>query len=170
MADSNEMMMSRAWGGLSPYEDYKIADMVSRKANGGTVTAIVLGSVGLAAALGAWVFGPMVSNSRANGVRDLANARYDATNAQIATLANLLGVERSERVAQGVTMTQTINDTVSGSQQGSLTAQQAAELSSIQNVMQQTYSDFVTGRASLNPTPVSIYSAPQPCGCPGCNG
>lgn len=169
MAESENMMM-RSWGGLSPYEDYKISEMVSRRPNGGTVTAIVLGSVGLAAALGAWVFGPMVSNSRANGVRDLANARYDATNAQIATLANLLGTERAERVAQGVTLTNTVTDSVQGSQQGTLTAQQAAELSSIQSVMQQTYSDFVTGRASLNPTPVSLYSAPAPCGCPGCNG
>lgn len=164
-------MMSRAWGGLTPYEDYKIADMVSRKSNGGTVTALVLGSVGLAAALGAWVFGPMVSNSRANGVRDLANARYDATNAQIATIANLLGTERAERVQGDINLTATINDSVQGSQQSALTAQQAAELSSVNSVMQQTYSDFVTGRASLNPTPVSLYSAPAPCGCPGsCNG
>ena len=162
-------MMSRAWGGLSPYEDYKIADMVSRKSNGGTVTALVLGSVGLAAALGAWVFGPMVSNSRANGVRDLANARYDATNAQIATLASLLGTERAERVAQGVTLTQTVNDTVSGQQASTLTAQQAAELSAVNSVMQQTFADAVTGKSSLNPTPVTIYSAPSPCGCP-CNG
>ena len=58
--------------------------------------------------------------------------------------------------------------TVSGSQQSSLTAQQAAELSAVNSVMTKTYEDFVTGRASLNPTPVSIYSAPQPCPCPGC--
>ena len=162
-------MMSRAWGGLSPYEDYKIADMVSRKSNGGTVTALVLGSVGLAAALGAWVFGPMVSNSRANGVRDLANARYDATNAQIATLASLLGTERAERVAQGTTISQTITDSISGQQSSSLTAQQASELSAVNSVMQQTFADAVTGKSSLNPTPVTIYSAPSPCGCP-CNG
>lgn len=167
MAD--DMMMNRSWGGLSPYEDYKIADMVSRKANGGTVTALVLGSVGLAAALGAWVFGPMVSNSRANGVRDLANARYDATNAQIATLANLLGTERAERVAQGTTISQTITDSISGQQSSSLTAQQASELSAVNSVMQQTFADAVTGKSSLNPTPVTIYSAPSPCGCP-CNG
>lgn len=166
---AEDMNMMRAWGGLSPYEDYKIADMVSRKSNGGTVTALVLGSVGLAAALGAWVFGPMVSNSRANGVRDLANARYDATNAQIATLANLLGTERAERVAQGTTISQTITDSISGQQSSTLTAQQAAELSSIQSLQQTLLTDAVTGRSSLNPTPVSIYSAPQPCGCP-CNG
>ena len=165
---TDEMMHS--WGGLSPYEDYKISDMVSRRANGSTVTALVLGSVGLAAGLGAWVFGPLVANAKSNGIRDLATAQYQANNQQIATLANLLGTERAERVAQGVTLTQTVTDTVSGSQQSALTAQQAAELSSIQNVMQQTYSDFVTGRASLNPTPVSLYAAPQPCNCPGCNG
>ena len=162
------MNMMRAWGGLSPYEDYKIADMVSRKANGGTVTAIVLGSVGLAAALGAWVFGPMVSNSRANGVRDLANARYDATTAQIATIANLLGVERAERVAQGITLTNTVTDSVQGSQQGTLTAQQAAELSSIQSVQQNLLNQAIMGNMSQAPQKVAIWRDATACGCPGC--
>ena len=156
--------------GLSPYEAMKLDNMASRRPNGAAVTGIVLGSVGLAAGIGAWIFAPIFANAKSNGVRDLAAAQFAANNQQIAQLANLLGTERAERVAQGVTLTQTVNDTVSGSQQGTLTAQQAAELSSIQSVMQQTYSDFVTGRASLNPTPVSIYSAPSPCGCPGCNG
>jgi hypothetical protein len=154
------------WGGLSPYESMKLNEMASRRPNGATVTGIVLGSVGLALGVGSWIFAPIFANAKANGIRDLASAQFAANNQQISTLANLLGTERAERVAQGVTLTQTVNDTVSGSQQSALTAQQAAELSSIQNVMQQTYSDFVTGRASLNPTPVSIYSAPQPCGCP----
>ena len=169
MADSNEMMM-RAWGGLSPYEDFKISQMASNRANGSTITALVLGSVGLAAGLGAWVFGPLVSNAKSNGIRDLANAQFAANNQQIATLSSLLGVERAERVAQGTTISQTITDTVSGSQQGTLTAQQAAELSAVNSVMQQTFADAVTGKSSLNPTPVTIYSAPSPCGCPGCNG
>ena len=156
--------------GLSPYEAMKLDNMASRRPNGAAVTGIVLGSVGLAAGIGAWIFAPIFANAKSNGIRDLANAQFAANNQQIASLANLLGTERAERVAQGVTLTQTVTDTVSGSQQGTLTAQQAAELSSVQNVMQQTYSDFVTGRASLNPTPVSIYSAPAPCGCPGCNG
>ena len=157
------------WG-LSPYESFMMSEKVNRRSSGNAVAGLVLGSVGTALAVGAWIFGPIFGNSKANGVRDLASAQFAANNAQIASLANLLGTERAERVAQGVTLTQTVNDTVSGSQQGTLTAQQAAELSSIQNVMQQTYSDFVTGRASLNPTPVSLYSAPQPCSCPGgCN-
>ena len=161
--------MTSRWG-LSPYESFMMSEKVNRRSSGNAVAGLVLGSVGTALAVGAWIFGPIFGNSKANGVRDLANAQFAANNQQIGQLANLLGTERAERVAQGVTLTQTVNDTVSGSQQSALTAQQAAELSSIQNVMQQTYSDFVTGRASLNPTPVSIYSAPQPCGCPGgCN-
>lgn len=169
MSDSNEMMM-RSWGGLSPYEDFKISQMASNRANGSTVTALVLGSVGLAAGIGAWVFGPLVSNAKANGIRDLANAQFQANNAQIAALSNLLGVERAERVAQGTTISQTITDTVSGSQQGTLTAQQAAELSAVNSVMQQTFADAVTGKSSLNPTPVTLYQAPIACQCPGCNG
>lgn len=95
MADS-EMMM-RPMGGLSPYESFKISDRASRKSNGGTITALVLGSVGLFAGIGAWIFGPVVSSSRAKGLRDLANARYDATNQQLALLTNLLASERNER-------------------------------------------------------------------------
>ena len=116
--------------------------------------------------IGAWIFAPIFAASKANGAKELANAQFAANNAQISALANLLGTERAERVAQGVTLTQTVTDTVSGSQQGSLTAQQASELSAVNSVMQQTFSDAITGRSSLNATPVQIYSAPQPCGCP----
>ena len=167
MADE---MMSHMWGGLSPYENMKLNEMASRRPNGATVTGIVLGSVGLALGVGAWIFAPVFSNAKANGIRDLANARFDANNAQIAALTSLLGTERAERVAQGTTISQTITDTISGQQSSTLTAQQAAELSSIQSLQQTLLTDAVTGRSSLNPTPVSIYSAPQPCGCPGCNG
>lgn len=154
--------------GLTPYESFKVSEMSSRRPSGTAVAGLVLGTVGAALGVGAWIFAPIFSNAKANGIRDLANAQFQANNAQIASLANLLGTERAERVAQGVTMSQTINDTVSGSQQGTLTAQQAAELSAVNSVMQQTFSDAITGRSSLNATPVQIYSAPQPCGCPGC--
>ena len=163
-------MAEEMHNGLSAYESFMMNEKLSRRPSGTAVTGVVLGSIGAALGVGAWIFAPIFSNAKANGIKDLANAQFNANNAQISALANLLGTERAERVAQGVTMSQTINDTVSGSQQGTLTAQQAAELSAVNSVMSQTYSDFVTGRASLNPTPVSIYSAPSPCGCPGsCN-
>ena len=164
MSDSDNMH----WG-LSPYESFKVSEMSSRRPSGTAVAGLVLGTVGAALGIGAWIFAPIFSNAKSNGVRDLANAQFAANNAQIASLASLLGTERAERVAQGTTISQTITDTVSGSQQGTLSAQQAAELSAVNSVMQQTFADAVTGRSSLNATPVQIYSAPQPCGCP-CNG
>ena len=156
--------------GLTPYESWKISEKSSRRASGAAIAGLVLGSVGTAAAIGAWVFGPVVANNRAKGIEALANMQYQANNQQISLLTSLLGTERAERVAQGITLSNTVNDSVSGSQQGTLTAQQAAELSAVNSVMQQTFADAVTGKSSLNPTPVTIYSAPAPCGCPGCNG
>ena len=161
--------MNHMWG-LSPYESFMVSEKVNRRSSGNAVAGLVLGSVGTALAVGAWIFGPIFGNSKANGVRDLANAQFAANNQQIAALTNLLGTERAERVAQGTTISQTITDSISGQQSSNLTAQQAAELSSIQSLQQTLLTDAVTGRSSLNPTPVSIYSAPQPCGCPGCNG
>lgn len=162
--------------GLSPYEQYKVGFMQSKNHTSGIgVAGLVLGTVGTAVGVGAWLFGGMYGNAKANqakevaiAAKELANAQINATQRQLDQLTSLLASERSERIAGDVTLTNTVNDSVSGSQQSALTAQQAAELSAVNSVMQQTYSDFVTGRASLNPAPVSIYSAPQPCGCPGC--
>lgn len=156
------------WGGLSPYESFMVSEKVNRRSSGNAVAGLVLGSVGTALAVGAWIFGPIIGNSKANGVRDLANAQFAANNAQIAAIAGLLNTERAERVAQGTTISQTITDSISGQQSSTLTAQQAAELSSIQSLQQTLLNDAVTGRSSLNPTPVSIYAAPQPCNCPSC--
>ena len=155
------------WG-FSPYESFMVSEKTSRRPSGAAITGIVLGSVGLAAGVGAWIFGPVFSNAKAEGVRDLANAQFAANNAQIAAIAGLLNTERAERVSQGLTISQTITDSISGQQSSSLTANQAAELSSIQSVQNTLLTDAITGRSSLNPMPVSIYAAPQPCNCPGC--
>ena len=163
----NDMMMHGY--GLSPYESFRIAEKSGRRPSGAAIAGLVLGSVGTAAAIGAWVFGPTWASARARGIEALANAQYNANNQQLNLLSNLLAAERNERVAQGVTLTQTVTDTVSGQQASTLTAQQASELSSFQNLQNTLLTDAVTGRSSLNPTPVTIYSAPAPCGCPGCN-
>ena len=161
---------------MTPYEQYMVGYKQQKAHVSGTAIAgLVLGTVGTAAAIGAWIFGPTYANAKSNQAREAAIAAKEIANVQnqnlrdlIGTLANTVAAERAERIAGDVTLTNTVNDSVSGSQQGTLTAQQAAELSAVNSVMQQTYSDFVTGRASLNPTPVSLYSAPQPCACPGC--
>ena len=164
MADS-EMMMH----GLTPYESFKVSEMTSRCPSGTAVAGLVLGTVGAAVGIGAWIFAPIFSNAKANGVRDLATAQFAANNQQIAALTGLLSTERAERVAQGTTISQTITDSISGQQSSTLTAQQAAELSSIQSLQQTLLNDAVTGRSSLNPTPVTLYQAPMACNCPnGC--
>lgn len=161
--------MMAHWG-LSPYESFMVSEKASRRPSGTAVAGLVLGTVGAAVGIGAWIFAPVFSNAKANGIRDLANAQFSANNAQIAALTGLLSTERAERVAQGTTISQTITDSISGQQSSNLTAQQAAELSAMQSLQQTLLTDAVTGRSSLNPTPVSIYSAPQPCGCPGSCG
>ena len=179
--EMNDLMMLRGMDskeGLSPYEQVKVGYMQNRNHTSGIgVAGLVLGTVGTAVGVGAWLFGGMYGNAKANQAKEVALAAKEiatlqngATQRQLDQLTNLFAAERAERINGDQTITQTITDTVSGSQQGTLSAQQAAELSAVNSVMTQTYSDFVTGRASLHPTPVSLYSAPQPCACPasGC--
>lgn len=173
--DMNDLMALKSLeSGMSPYEQVKVGYMQAKRPSGVGIAGLVLGTVGAAAAIGAWIFGPTYAKGQADRARDIANARYDANQNQLALLTNLLATERQERVAGDINLTNTVNDTVSGQQASTLTAQQAAELSAVNSVMSQTFNDFVTGRASLNPTPVSLYSSPQPCACPasncGCNG
>lgn len=182
--EMNDLAMLKSMGGseLTPYEQYKIGFMQNRNHTGGVaISGLVLGTVGTAIGVGAWLFGGMYGNAKANqakeaaqSAKELANVQIAASQRQIDQLTNLFAAERNERINGDVTLNQTITDTVSGQQASTLSAQQAAELSAVNSVMQQTYSDFVTGRASLNPTPVSLYSSPKPCDCPmsgcGCNG
>jgi hypothetical protein len=157
-------------GGFSPYESWKVSEITSRRPSGTAVTGVVIASVAAALGVGAWIFGPIFSNAKANGVRDLANAQFNANNAQIASLASLLGTERAERVAQGVTISQSITDSISGQQSSNLTAQQAAELSSIQSVEQNLLNQAVLGNLAQAPQKVAIYQDAMPCGCNHCNG
>ena len=178
--EMNDLMMLKGMDskeGLSPYEQYMVGYKQSKKPSGVAIAGLTVASVGAAAAIGAWIFGPLYGNAKAGQAKEVALAAKEiaalqngATQRQLDQLTQLLAAERNERIQGDQTITQTVNDSVSGSQQGTLSAQQAAELSAVNSVMTQTYSDFVTGRASLNPTPVSLYSAPQPCACPasGC--
>ena len=182
--DINDLMTLKALdkdNAMTPYEQYMVGYKQQRHHTSNTAIAgLVLGTVGTAAAVGAWIFAPIYGASKAAQAREAALAAERIANVQnqnlrdiIGTLANTVAAERQERIAGDVTLTNTVNDSVQGSQQGTLTAQQAAELSAVNSVMQQTYSDFVTGRASLNPTPVSLFKSAVPCDCPvsgcGCN-
>ena len=150
--------------GMTPYEQFKVGHIQSKRASGTAIGALAVsvGAAVLAVGAGAW------AGSRARAAKEVAEARVEATQRQLDTMLRLYEAERAERINGDQTITQTVTDTVSGSQQGTLTAQQMSELSAVNSVMQQTFADAITGRSSLNATPVQIYSAPQPCGCPGC--
>ena len=154
---SDEMMNH----GMTPYESYMMAHKEGRRANGVGITGLVLGSVGLLAAVTGWVY----AGSQAKKVQEIANAQNNGTNALLNQTAALLATERAERVAGDINLTTTINDTVSGSQQGQLTAQQ--------QLSNELSFGLMTGRYSENPQRVALYQDARPCACPasgcGCN-
>ena len=165
--DQSEMMM-RPVGGFSPYEQMKLQNMQARSHTSGLAIGGLVTAVGAAvAAIGVGFF----ANTKANGVKNTAAAKNDGLKDLVQTLAGTLAAERNERLQQGLTISQTINDTISGQQsaaQSSQVSQTSAIDTSVQQIMTQTFADAVTGKSSLNPQPVMIYSAPQPCNCPGC--
>ena len=171
---------------MTPYEHYMVSHKESKKASGVAIAGLTVGVVGAVAGISAWVFGGVYANAKGNQAREaaatakeVANAQYNATLQLIAQgNANtkdsidrlLLGLQRETdaRVAQGTTISQTITDTISGQQQGSQSQSTSVENSAYATAMNQIISDRLTGRSSLDAQPVCIYSAPQPCGCPGC--
>lgn len=185
--DVNDLAMLKGMdqkGGLSPYEQFDMARHQAKKPSGVAIAGLTVASVGAAAAIGAWIFGPMYGNAKAGqakeaakSAKELAAAQYQAalqllqtqnqnTQATIDRLISSVAAERNERIAGDLNITTTINDTQSG-QQAASQSQTTAVDNAVSQVMNQTFSDAITGRSSLNATPVQIYSAPQPCGCPG---
>lgn len=169
---------------MSPYEQFKVGNMQQRSHTSGIgVTGLVLGTVGTALAVGAWIFGPIYGNSKAAQAREAARSAKETASIlaannqrQLDQLTSLFAAERQERISGDVTLNQTITDTVSGSQQGQLTAQQQAELAASQVATQQVMTGLMTGRYSENPQRVALYRDATPCPCPasgcgcGCQG
>ena len=185
--DVNDLAMLKGMdqkGGLSPYEQFDMARPQAKKPSGVAIAGLTVASVGAAAAIGAWIFGPLYGNAKAGqakeaaqSAKELAAAQYQAalqllqtqnqnTQATIDRLIGTVAAERNERIAGDLNITTTINDTQSG-QQAASQSQTTAVDNAVSQVMSQTFADAITGRSSLNATPVQIYSAPQPCGCPG---
>ena len=194
--DVNDLMMLKGMDskeGLTPYEQYKVGYMQAKKPSGVAIAGLTVGVVGVVAGATAWIFGGMQASAKAGQAKEAAQAAKEQAALQYQAALNLLnqqsantnatldrvirGLERETdaRVAGDINLTNTVTDSQTGSQASQLSAAQQAELAAsqaTQQVMQQTFADAVTGKSSLNPTPVMIYSAPQPCSCPGgcCNG
>lgn len=160
--DSNDLGMLHSMG-FSPYEQVKIGYMQNKKPSGTAVAGLVVGIGAGVAAIGGWLW----AGSQAKAAKDLAIAKNDGLRDLVATLATTVAAERNERIDGDRTLSISINDSVSGQQQGSLTATQQAELSQAQQLM----FGLSTGEYSRNPQRVALYQDAQPCPCPcGCNG
>ena len=156
--ESNDLALLHSMG-FSPYEQVKIGYMQNKKASGTAVAGLAVGIGAGVAAIGGWLW----AGSQAKAAKDLAIAKNDGLRDLVATLANTVAAERSERINGDLNITTTINDTVSGSQQG--------QLSQSQQLSNDIAIGLMTGKYSENPQKVELYSPAQPfqCGC-GCNG
>ena len=178
--EMQDLMALRSMGDkeMTPYEQYMVSHKESKKPSGVAIAGLTVGSVAVVAGVTAWIFGGMQASAKgkeakeaAISAKELAIAKNDGLRDLVQTLASTMAAERSERIAGDITLSQNITDSISGQQSGSQTTSQSqtsAIDNTVQNIMQQTLSDAITGKSSLNPTPVMIYSAPQPCNCPGC--
>ena len=165
-------------GEMTPYEQYMVGYKQSKKPSGVAIAGLTVASVAAAAGITAWIFGGMQAAAKgkeakeaAISAKEIAIAKNDGLRELVTVMAQNLAAERAERINGQTTISQTITDTISGQQQGSQSQSQlqtTAIDNTVQNVMQTLLTDAITGRSGLNPTPVNIYSAPQPCGCPGC--
>ena len=157
--ESNDIAMLHNMG-FSPYEQVKIGYMQNKKASGTSIgalaTAVGAGVIGL----GGWFW----AASQAKNAKDLAIAKNDGLRDLVTSLATTLAVERQERREGDLNITTTINDTVSGQQQGSL--------SQSQQLSNEIALGLMTGQYSQNPIKVVRVSGQRECGCDscGCNG
>ena len=123
--DANDLMTLKALennGQMSPYEQFKTQHIQAKSHTSGIgVAGLVLGTVGTAVGVGAWIFGPLFANAKANqakevaiAAREIANVQNAGTQQLLSSLASTLAAERQERIAGDVTLTNTVNDSVSG--------------------------------------------------------
>jgi len=75
--EMNDLMMLRGMDskeGLSPYEQYMVGYKQSKKPSGVAIAGLTVASVGAAAAIGAWIFGPLYGNAKAGQAKEVALA------------------------------------------------------------------------------------------------
>jgi hypothetical protein len=149
---------------MTPYEQFKVQNMQARNHTSG------LGIAGLTVGVGAAVLaigGAAWAGSRAQNAKDVAAAKNDGLRDLVQTLATTMAAERNERIEGDRTLSISINDQVSGSQQGQLSASQVAT----NEATAQIVAGVMTCKYTESPQKVELYSPASPfqCGC-GCNG
>jgi len=167
--DANEIMALKALDGnkgtdMSSYEHFMIAEKTSRRPSNAAITGVVLGGVGVLAGVAAWVSSSSYAHAKAQGNAALIAANQTNNSALMAYIANALATERQIREGETINLTQTLNDTQTGSQQGSIQSQ--IENSATAQAQATLMTQALLGNLSENAQKVQLYSAPQPCACP----
>ena len=164
--EMNDLMMLKSMGTneMTPYEQFKVSNMQTKNHTSG------LGIAGLTVGVGAAVLalgGAAWAGSRAQNAKDVAIAKNDGLRDLILTQAQTIAAERNERIEGDRTLSISINDQVSGSQQGQLSASQVAT----NEATAQIVAGVMTGKYTESPQKVELFSPATPfqCGC-GCNG
>lgn len=181
MLETNDLAALRSMVGMTPYEQFKTQHMQAKGHTSGVgIAGLVLGTVGTAVAVGSWIFSPLYGNAKASQAKEAAQSAKEITMAYISgidkrldNIGGLLEAEVTRRIQGDQTITQTITDTVSGSQQGTLTANQMADLNAIQSVQNNLFNQAVMGNLREAPQRVTLWRDAQACPCPGscgCNG
>lgn len=142
-------------GGLSPYETQMLIEKSAKRPSNAAITGLVLGGGALALTIGGWIFNGLYTQAKANG-----NQRA------IDILAAQALNERNERVNQNPRLVDYVN-VQTGAASGAFAG---AGSNAFAQAEAQIVANALTGRSQMCPTPVALYSAPQPCGCSsGCN-
>lgn len=144
-------------------------DYRCHKGNATATTGVALGAgLGGAALLGvivaAWGLN-QASKARSRAAENMANANMNYIN----QVSGLLLAERNSRESwQNVHAPSTTQYVDVRTGAGAFAG---AGSNALAQAEAQIVSNALTGRMQTCPTPVALYSAPQPCGCPGvCNG
>lgn len=170
--ESSDILMMKSLidkDGMSDYEQSMLSHKQGCRPNGTSVAAITIGSAALLAAIGAWVFAPVYANAKACGNAQLIGANQAHTQQMLTLLATNAASERAERINQLNLSNKTIVDIISGATSLAGANASSAALAQAEATL---LSSALMGNVSC-PQKVSLYSAPQPCGCPvscGCNG
>lgn len=146
--------------GLSPYEQVKLDHMTAKSRTSGVgIAGLVTGVAGIVVGIA----GAAWAGSQAQKAKEVAAAKNDGLRDLVMMQAQTIAAERQERIAGDVNITNTITDTQSGSQQGSLS--QSQQLSNDIAI------GLMTGKYTEAAQKVELMSPAQPfqCGC-GCNG
>ena len=153
---------------MTSYEHFMMSEKTAKRPSGTAIAGLVLGSVGTAAAIGAWIFAPLYASSKAKGNTELIRANQAHSQQMETLLANNILNERTERVNYIQNQNPSLKDYITVQQTGSQATN--ANASALATAEASVLAGLMTGQYQQCPQKVSLYSAPQPCGCPGCNG